>query len=274
MKRKFILTAYILLATVFLLQSKAQIISSTTFQKTEPVAVNTINQGILVIELELGPSPVILTNMEFNSNGSTNPPNDITAAKLWHYNDSASLITSQATLIGTYVNPWMTNYTFITAPNANYSGLSSYSGLLPNQKNYVWVTYDISAGAVVCDFVDAEFLTFSANGAPPLPAFAAPPGSREIGGPCATAVEDPENFVSVRVFPVPANDDLYITFHNQKHGTAEINLIDPSGRKINLYKGVAGSDHMHFSLRNYAAGNYYIEINLNGKSRKVKFTRI
>ncbi len=273
MKRNIILSALIVLISGFFLQSEAQIISLTAFQVTGPAALNTSNQGILVIEFEAGPSPVILTNMEFNTNGSTNPPTDISAAKLWHYNDSSALVISQAILIGTYTNPWATDFRFMTQPGANYTGMFSYYGLIPNQKNYFWLTYDIPAGAVVCDIIDAELLSFSSNGTT-VPSYSSPPGNREIGGPCATTVEDQQDFVSIKVFPVPTSDDLYVTFNNEKQGTAEINLIDPAGRKINLFKGIIGIDEMHFSLKNYAAGNYYIEVNLNGKSRRVRITRL
>jgi hypothetical protein len=123
--------------------------------------------------------PRVLTNMEFNTNGSTNPTGDITNARLWFTGGTPAFDTSYAVLMGTYNNPWMTNYMFLTAPNANYTGMASFNGL-EHGYNYFWITYNISPTAATSNYVDAEWINFAVNGMPITPFTMTLPGSRVI----------------------------------------------------------------------------------------------
>jgi len=126
-------------------------------------------------------SPRVLTNMEFNTNGSTNPATDISNARLWYTGGTASFDTAEAILLGTYNNPWLTNYMFLTAPNANYTGLASFSGL-EHGYNYFWITYRIAPAAVTNNYVDAEWVNFTMSGSPQIPFTQTFAGSRVIWG--------------------------------------------------------------------------------------------
>ncbi|MBL0340733.1 MAG: hypothetical protein IPP71_07340 [Bacteroidetes bacterium] len=130
---------------------------------------------ILRIEVEIGAAPVTLTNMIFNSNGSSNPVNDLIKAQLWHYNDSTALDTSLGLLIGTYNLISLGNFAMLM-PSAYYAGMSSFSGMTPSQKNYLWLTIDISPNATLCNYVDADFVYLYADGMIKFPSISSPPG--------------------------------------------------------------------------------------------------
>src|SRR4030095_1176355 len=98
-------------------------------------------------------TPRVLSNMEFNTNGSSSPPNDIQSAKLWFTGGTPTFNMANAVLIGTYNNPWLTNYLFLTAPNANYTGMATFNGL-EHGDNYFWITYNIRAAAIGGNVVD------------------------------------------------------------------------------------------------------------------------
>ncbi|MBL0342191.1 MAG: hypothetical protein IPP71_15535 [Bacteroidetes bacterium] len=87
--------------------------------------------------------------MLFNTIGSTNPPSDITNAKLWYTGGTSSFDPTIATLVNTFVAPWATNYTFA----GNFTGLQ-------HGDNYFWITYDIPLAATSGNFVDAEWVNF------------------------------------------------------------------------------------------------------------------
>ena len=183
MKKPFLIllqTGIILLWTVGV---SAQYITSKADQAYNPIVYyNSANEKILRIEVEIGPAQVTMTDMEFNTNGTTNPINDISLAKLWYYNDSSSFNIALATLIGTFVSPWATNFMFLTIPNANYSGMSSFNSLAPG-KNYFWLTFNTPFSATVGDYLDACYVSCKANAVNYIPTVSCPTGSGVISFP-------------------------------------------------------------------------------------------
>ncbi len=149
-------------------------------QNTQLVNVATNYQVIIGCKMVMDgeANPMVLTNMEFNTNGSTNPPTDISMARLFFSGGTDYFSMDNVISLGTYVNPWSTNYMFLTAPNANYTGPGSFNGLVHGD-NYFWITYDVSAAAVMGDFVDAEWIGFNMPAAniPNIPTL---PGARKI----------------------------------------------------------------------------------------------
>ncbi len=156
--------------------------AAVTYQNTITTAAGFTDQLIIGCKMTMSgtTTPRVLSNMEFNTNGSSNPPGDIQSAKLWFSGGTSIFSFDNAVLLGTYNNPWLTNYTFLTAPNANYSGMANFNGL-QHGDNYFWLTYDIRAAAVGGHVVDAEWINLSLNGtvqAPPNPVTL--PGNRLI----------------------------------------------------------------------------------------------
>ena len=244
-------------------QISAQYISSTTVQVGSPsIYPGQLTESILRIEIEIGNNPVTLTNMTFNTNGATFPTNDIVRAQLWQYNDTAILNTTFGLLIGTFNAPWNTNFEFLTAPNANYSGMSSYSGMTPAKKNYFWLVFDISSGAIPCDSIDAEFTEFNVDGTVQYPAISAPAGFRVVGI-CPTGVNEDAAHPEITVFPVPCTDELKVRFDAQDQEYVTIELYNVTGKRVaTLFEGVAepNTAEFNFSVTDYDPGVYYMNI--------------
>jgi Secretion system C-terminal sorting domain len=267
--------AFILIAFFIIFpftQISAQYISSTTVQVGSPsIYPGQLTESILRIEIEIGNNPVTLTNMTFNTNGATFPTNDIVRAQLWQYNDTAILNTTFGLLIGTFNAPWNTNFEFLTAPNANYSGMSSYSGMTPAKKNYFWLVFDISAGAIPCDSIDAEFIEFNTDGTIQYPAISAPAGFRVVGI-CPTGVNEDAANPEITVFPVPCTDELKVSFDAQDQESVRIELYSVTGKRVaTLFDGVAdpNASEFKFSVTNYPPGVYYMNV-ISGKEISTK----
>ncbi len=265
--RSFLFIGLILSNTI-----SAQVISSTTIQVGNTVVYqNTINNLILRVEIETGPSAVTLTEMLFTTNGCDNPTTDLANAKLWFSGISPAFNTANATLLVTWTPnvpfPWATNFAFMTSGSMNNTGLSSFNGMIAGQKNYFWLTYNITPSAYICNYVDAQFLQFKANSTILLPSIQSPPGNSQIG-PCPTGISEIENNPLLTIFPVPATDEINLTFTKQIATPISIDLLEISGKLIiPLFKGIPESNisSLRISLKNYAPGLYLIRTRYDGK---------
>jgi hypothetical protein len=126
-------------------------------QNTSTTAPGQLNQQIIGIRITMDGAlnPRLLQDMVFNTNGSTNPSTDIVAAKLYTTGATPTWSPANALLLGTVPNPWLTNYTFFASP-ATYVGLE-------HGDNYLWIAYDLAAGATPGNFVDAEWVQMKMN---------------------------------------------------------------------------------------------------------------
>ncbi len=180
-----------------------------------------------------------------------------------------------ATLIGTFSLPWFTNFTFLTAPNGNYSGLTTYSGMTPGQKNYFWLTYNIVPGAVICNLLDAEFLTVSSNGTAILPTISSPAGYSEIG-PCGVGVNELNLIDAIKVYPVPATEQISFSINTIKEQPLTVALISVSGQHmatvINETKPVSHFEK-DISIHNFPGGVYYLKIVHGDTVRNIKIVK-
>ena len=244
----------------------AQYISSTVLQSFNPtVNLCAPNQVVLKIEIEIGPTPVTLTNLAINTNGTSSPNPDISNAKLYYYNDSTSLNLNQAVLLGTCYNPWTTAFSFLITPMANYSGMSSFSSLAPG-KNYFWVTYDISCMAMPGNFVGACFESVSANGNAFIPLLSCPGGYPVIVNPTGLNENSDEPIHSI--YPVPSNGNISIQLNMDLAKTISIELLDITGKKLDLlFEGIPEENELNFSLEKYPSGIYMIRSSSEGKVR-------
>lgn len=214
---------------------------------------------ILRIEVEIGATPVTLTKMMFNTIGSTNPITDIVNARLWFYNDSTALDTTLGLLIGTYNTPYITAWQMLS-PSPSYNGASTFNGMIPSQKNYFWLTYDLNPNAVLCDTIDGTIVELYADGIPYAPTVTSPVGYRVIS-PCITGLEEPLIENTVSVFPNPTYDDIKLTFTSDELEHLTIELYNVTGSKVAiLFDGKINTSfsEYYFSLSNFPSGVYYL----------------
>jgi hypothetical protein len=153
-------------------------------QNTSTTAKGATNQDIIACKITVTGSlnPLVIDSLLFNTNGSTAPATDIVNAKLWFTGGTNNFDITTATQVGIYTGPYATNFYMVTAANANYSGLATFTGL-QNGDNYFWLTYNIKNTAVGGHFVDAEWLSFTAGNSATstiVPAPSTLTGSREI----------------------------------------------------------------------------------------------
>src|SRR6185436_9578740 len=110
-----------------------------------------------------------LDTFKFTHNGSTNPGVDIAnsgtgGVRLYWSGGSNTFVQNAAGLpvnaiqVGTYAGPAFPVPSFKITPVIP----APYNGLL-NGINYFWLIYDISAGAIAGDYVDADFLSATMN---------------------------------------------------------------------------------------------------------------
>lgn len=165
-------------------------------QNTSTTAPGATNQQIIGLKFTMSgygngagsPNGVVITDLIFNTNGSTNPVTDINNAKLWTTGGSPNWSPANAVLLATHTSPHFTNFGFFIPNVAIY-----YPGPEPTSyntfehgENYLWITYDIKPGATSNNFVDAEWVSIK-YGATTLPIphngttiFSYLPGARKI----------------------------------------------------------------------------------------------
>ncbi|MFM7822568.1 MAG: hypothetical protein ACKPB3_02230, partial [Bacteroidota bacterium] len=145
--------------------------TAVTLQNTATTQPNQLNQLIIGCKIQTTGSnatpgtKLTINNWTFNTNGSNNPPTDITTAKLWWTGGTNAFDPSLAIQIGTVANPWATNYNFLTTA---WGGGADSSRWLQYGDNYFWITYDIAPSASSGNFVDAEWVSGQFNGASTL----------------------------------------------------------------------------------------------------------
>ncbi|MEO6169040.1 MAG: GEVED domain-containing protein [Chitinophagales bacterium] len=146
-----------------------QYISVTTVQNNINDVLNgATDQDIISIEVVTSGSidAFNLTSLTINSNGTTNFANDVSNVKVYY--TGADPVYSTGTLFGSSTN----------LANPITGNLALVSGV-----NHFWVAYDITAGASIGDYLDAECtqVVMTGNGGTHVPAVTAPVGNRQVG---------------------------------------------------------------------------------------------
>ncbi|MGB3075546.1 MAG: GEVED domain-containing protein [Chitinophagales bacterium] len=144
-------------------------LSATTSQNNNnDVLTGVVDQEIIGVQVVTSGSisPFDITSLTINSNGSTNFGNDVSNVKVYYTGPDPGF--STATLFGSsnnLSNPVTGNITLI-------------SGF-----NHFWVTYDITTGATIGDYLDAECtqVVLTGAGGTHVPAPTAPVGNRQVG---------------------------------------------------------------------------------------------
>jgi photosystem II stability/assembly factor-like uncharacterized protein len=130
--------------------SPMEFISATAAHKnTSKVAPGSFRQEILKVEVLTNGNltPLSMTSFTFNTNGSTNPSEDILNAQLFYTGASNAFSTDN--LFGEIV--FSPDGEFIIAGNQ----------VLGNGKNHFWLTYDVSASASFDNVLDAQCTSVS-----------------------------------------------------------------------------------------------------------------
>jgi hypothetical protein len=149
--------------------------SSNTVQQTGTVAPGATNQAILQIPVVVGggTNPALtLTQLIFNTTGSTSAATDILNAKIYYTGTTSTFSTTN--LFGT-----------VSGPNGSHTVNGSQT-LAAVGTNYFWLAYDIAttSTAVVGNVVDAQCTSLTLSDGTTsntyTPSTTAPAGSREI----------------------------------------------------------------------------------------------
>ena len=141
--------------------------STTTQNNTTSVNAGTYKQEVVGIQIVTSGTlnPLSVTSFSFNTIGTTNATNDISAAQLWTTGTSSSFATT--TQVGSAVSN----------PNGVFSFTPSV--VLSDGTNYFWLTYDVKATAPGGDVIDATCNSLTV-GVAQTPTVTAPEGNRPI----------------------------------------------------------------------------------------------
>jgi hypothetical protein len=149
---------------------------SSTSVHTELTAVqpsSTANRMLrMMVRTGSTGAPIALTQFSLNTNGGGNDTMNIANAKVFYTGASPNF--AATTQFGaTYT---VTGATTATWPAYQING----SQTLLNDTNYFWLTYDLKAGAILLDSVDAEVTGMVIAGVSQTPTVTAPIGNRRI----------------------------------------------------------------------------------------------
>jgi hypothetical protein len=145
-------------------------VSSTTEQLTGFAFAGNSNQSIVRVKIVTtgSASPISLTNLNLNANGTTNITDiDASAAKVYYTGPSTSFSTS--TLFGS-LTPTIADFT-VTGTQELSEG-----------DNYFWLAYDVIAAATSLNVIDGECTGMVVGGSSQTPGVTAPSGNKTILG--------------------------------------------------------------------------------------------
>ncbi len=138
---------------------------TTTQPSTATVTNGSVNQQIVRISVPATGCGT-LTNITFNTNGSTNAATDIAAARVYY---TTSTTFSTTTQFGTDA----------LLPNGSFAIIGSQA-LSSTLTNYFWLVYDVSCNATPTNLLDAEVNNVIIAGNVYAPATVNPTGTRTI----------------------------------------------------------------------------------------------
>ncbi len=141
---------------------------TTTQTVTTDISPSSVRKQIIGVEIVTAgsTSPISATSFTFNTDGCTSASTDILNAKLW-YTGTSSTFATTAQYGSAYAGP-------------NGSFIINGTQALESGTNYFWLTYDISTGAILNDYVDAECNQVTVAAVNHTPAVQDPAGTRQI----------------------------------------------------------------------------------------------
>ncbi len=135
-----------------------------------PVEISSVNNRLLRIMIRCNStgSPINVTQFNLTASGGGNDSLNILNSKMW-FTGSSSIFAATTQFGSTHTSSgsWPP-YTIVGTQPLNYD------------TNYFWLTYDIKAGAILDDSVDAGISSFMIGGTPESPTNTAPAGNRKI----------------------------------------------------------------------------------------------
>lgn len=146
--------------------------SNVTQSSSSSLVAGSTNQQIIrtVVVVSGINNPLNVTQLDYNTTGSTNAATDIASAKVYYTGSSATFATT--TPFGTAVaNP---NGTFTVTGTQALAGSAT-----ANTSNYFWLVYDVNCGATTANVVDAQCTAVTA-GTAQTPTATSPAGTRAI----------------------------------------------------------------------------------------------
>lgn len=175
-------------------------VSSTTAQgNLTNISKGAIEQEIMSIQVETSgtDNPLVVSQFNLGTIGSTNPTTDISNAKLY-FTGNSNIFATSSQFGSTYNNP-----------NGSFT-INGNQTLLPGI-NYFWLAYDIKTSATFDNVVDATCNTITINNSAKIPTTTAPLGNRKIL-PCQfcnpTSTTDDETGITKVVFNTINNTSL------------------------------------------------------------------
>jgi hypothetical protein len=155
-----------------LVQAPMTYLSSTTTQSAiNPVVEGSTNNHIIgvTISTSVSGSPINLTQLDFNANGTTDTAS-IHNIKVWYTGNSS-----------TYANTNQFGSTLAKLPGVSMLDFSvTGTQALVNGDNHFWLSYDITNPAALDSVIDAECVSMIVDGSPQTPSVTAPAGTRKI----------------------------------------------------------------------------------------------
>lgn len=147
--------------------------SSCTQTITSDVDPGQGNAQIIGVQISTGgcgTSSLTLDRIQLNTQGSTDPTNDIAPSGVKIYTTGTSSTFATTTPFGSSQNP--------QATGATIDVTGSYT--IPAGTSYYWIVYDISPSATLGNVVDASVVGIRINGVDYVPTNNAPAGNRLI----------------------------------------------------------------------------------------------
>lgn len=222
----------------------AQYISSTVEQVSSPtVAPGSLDNPIIRIKINVGPTLIDLYALFPTTTGSTNPSTDIDSTKIFYTGNSNIFLTT-------------TPYTGGTFP-------------LSSGTNYFWVAYDISVGAIVCDTIDAECYTVYLTGGTQTPSVTAPVGYAVIGN-CVTGFNSPDLLnPRIKIYLNPATGTLNISLPENQNRNQQIQIFNSMGM---LLKEISTIQSTQINIADLPGGLYFAHL-INYPLQIIKFIK-
>lgn len=89
---------------------------------------------------------------------------------------------------------------------------------------------------------------------------------------CANSISENSLFQGISVFPNPANDELNVVITLNGMETAEVTLVDMTGRRLWLKNDKRKADKFAWKIpvSEVAAGNYFVQVTVGGQSKSMK----
>jgi len=234
MKTISILIYFLCMNTVMYAQYIASIVEQVS---SSVIAAGSVNNPIIRIKIDVGPTPIDLYALFLNTVGSTNPSTDIDSTKIF-YTDSSNIFSITTQYLGG------------TFP-------------LNSGTNYFWFAYDISSAAIICDTLDATCNTVYVTDGTQTPSVTDPLGFGVIGN-CATGINSNDLFsYTTKIYPNPSTGKFTIEVKRDNVQGTILEIYNVLEEKI--YSAQINSDKTEIDLTKQPKGIHFYQLQSDWK---------